>query len=166
MELVSLGRQSVYPRVYLVSYRGTSSAMKTMIAQRTHSGACSYWIGIRTPDLASRGAQEISSCITTFLKAVTSSECTKTELVMWSDSCGGQNRNIKMSLSLPKLVCSDVPFTTITQKFLESRHSFLPNDSRLRRHRNIILRYMSRNTRTTLLLLRQEVVPNHSSNMR
>lgn len=79
--------------------------------------------------LASRGAQEISSCLTAFLKAVTSSECTKTELVMWSDSCGGQNRNIKMSLSLLKLVCSDVPFTTITQKFLESGHSFLPNDS-------------------------------------
>ena len=79
--------------------------------------------------VASRGSQEISSCITTFLKAVGSSECPETELVMWSDSCGGQNRNIKMSLSLLKLVCSDVPFTTITQKFLESGHSFLPNDS-------------------------------------
>jgi len=79
--------------------------------------------------MASRGAQEISSCITTFLQAVTLTECTKTELVMWSDSCGGQNRNIKMSLSLLKLVCSDGPFTTITQKFLESGHSFLPNDS-------------------------------------
>ena len=30
MELVSLGRQSVYPRVYLASYRGISSAMETM----------------------------------------------------------------------------------------------------------------------------------------
>jgi len=29
-ELVSLGRQSVYPRVYLASYRGISSAMETM----------------------------------------------------------------------------------------------------------------------------------------
>ena len=46
MDLVSLGRQSVYPRVYLVSYRGTSLAMETMqIAQRTRSGACSYWMG-------------------------------------------------------------------------------------------------------------------------
>jgi len=75
MELVSLGRQSVYPRVYLASYRGISSAMETMrrssnrnsvnntglperqlrtglsggclrsIAQRTRSGARSYWIG-------------------------------------------------------------------------------------------------------------------------
>jgi len=30
MELVSLGRQSVYPRVYLASYRGTSLATETM----------------------------------------------------------------------------------------------------------------------------------------
>jgi len=30
MELISLGRQSVYPRVYLASYRGTSLAMETM----------------------------------------------------------------------------------------------------------------------------------------
>ena len=93
MELISLGRQSVYPRIYLASYRGTSLAMETMrrssnrnsvndvntasafsssgasgrrtlgfrkqerqlrtgstggrlrsIAQRTRSGACSYWI--------------------------------------------------------------------------------------------------------------------------
>jgi len=43
MELVSLGRQSVYPRIYLASYRGTSLAMETAIAQRTRSGACSYW---------------------------------------------------------------------------------------------------------------------------
>ena len=79
--------------------------------------------------VASRGAQEISSCITTFVQAVSRSECKKTQLVMWSDSCGGQNRNIKMSLSLLKLVCTDIPFTTITQKFLESGHSFLPNDA-------------------------------------
>ena len=88
--------------------------------------------------VASRGAQEISSCITTYVKAVRSSECTKTELMMWSDSCGGQNRNIKISLSLLKLVCRDIPFTTITQKCLESGHSFLPNDSRLRGHRDAI----------------------------
>jgi len=30
MELISLGRQSVCPRVYLASYRGTSLAMETM----------------------------------------------------------------------------------------------------------------------------------------
>jgi len=43
--------------------------------------------------------------------------------------CGEQNRNIKTSLSLLKLVCRDVLFTTTTQKCLESGHSFLPNDS-------------------------------------
>jgi len=54
----------------------------------------------------------------------------KCELVTWSDSCGGQNRNIKMTLSMLKLVCSpNIQFTKITMKFLESGHSFLPNDS-------------------------------------
>jgi len=53
-----------------------------------------------------------------------------TDLIMWSDSCEGQNRNIKISLSLLKLVQDMVvPFEVITQKFLESGHSFLPNDA-------------------------------------
>jgi len=58
------------------------------------------------------------------------SSSTKTELIAWSDSCGGQNRNIKMVLTMLKLVCDpSLQYSIITQKFLESGHSFLPNDS-------------------------------------
>ena len=54
----------------------------------------------------------------------------QSELIAWSDSCGGQNRNIKMALMFLALVENDrLPYDTITQKFLESGHSFLPNDS-------------------------------------
>ena len=79
--------------------------------------------------IASRGAQEISSCIRNFVK---SPICNResSELVAWSDSCGGQNRNIKMAVCLLNLVLDvNFPYTVITQKFLVSGHSFLPNDS-------------------------------------
>jgi hypothetical protein len=78
---------------------------------------------------ASRGAQEIASCIRKHVNN-NPGRPSDTELIAWSDSCGGQNRNIKMSLSFLKLVGdTNLPFKTITQKFLESGHSFLPNDA-------------------------------------
>ena len=51
-------------------------------------------------------------------------------MVAWSDSCGGQNRNIKTAVALLSLVGdSTLPYSIIAQKFLESGHSFLPNDA-------------------------------------
>ncbi|XP_073956928.1 uncharacterized protein [Choristoneura fumiferana] len=51
-----------------------------------------------------------------------------TRLILWSDSCGGQNRNIKLVLML-KAVLNDHPtLVQINMRFLESGHSFLPND--------------------------------------
>ena len=73
---------------------------------------------------ASRGAQEIASCLRKYLTS-NGNQGNKTELILWSDSCGGQNRNIKMALMLFQLVQDPtMPYTTITQKFLESGHSF------------------------------------------
>jgi hypothetical protein len=78
--------------------------------------------------IASRGAQEIGSCICKFVADNGDKE--KSELIAWSDSCGGQNRNIKIALIFLSLVGNEkLPYSTITQKFLESGHSFLPNDS-------------------------------------
>jgi len=69
---------------------------------------------------ASRGAQEIASCLRKYLTS-NGNQGNKTELILWSDSCGGQNRNIKMALMLLQLVQDPtMPYTTITQKFLES----------------------------------------------
>ena len=49
---------------------------------------------------------------------------------MYSDSCSGQNRNIKTVLSLLKLVQSeDIKAKSIELKFLLSGHSYLPNDA-------------------------------------
>jgi len=52
---------------------------------------------------ASRGAQEIASCLRKHL-ASSGHQKSKTDLVLWSDSCSGQNRNIKVALRLLELV--------------------------------------------------------------
>jgi len=77
--------------------------------------------------IASRGSQEIASCLIKHIKTVAGN---KEKIIIYSDTCPGQNRNIKLALSLLKLVQSDIITTNvIEQKFLVSGHSFLPNDS-------------------------------------
>jgi hypothetical protein len=49
--------------------------------------------------------------------------------VLWSDSCGGQNRNIKITLILKHALASHPTLNKITLKFMIPGHSFLPNDS-------------------------------------
>ncbi|KAL4153193.1 hypothetical protein QTP88_001026 [Uroleucon formosanum] len=75
--------------------------------------------------IASRGPQEIGSCILHFVKNYVNTE----KLIMYSDQCGGQNRNIKMALICNFIVCSDhLSPTQIHHKFLVSGHSYLPCD--------------------------------------
>lgn len=52
------------------------------------------------------------------------------QVVLFSDSCTGQNRNIKTSLTLLKLVQDPLlDMETIDLKFMIPGHSFLPNDT-------------------------------------
>jgi len=75
--------------------------------------------------VASRGPQEIGSCILYFLKKFVSTE----HLIMYSDQCGGQNRNIKLSLLCQYIVSSpEYTVKNIDHKFLVSGHSYLPCD--------------------------------------
>ena len=77
--------------------------------------------------VASRGAQEISSCVIKHLKVQASN---KKRVTIYSDTCTGQNWNIKMTLALMRSVQSnETSIEVIDQKFLVSGHSFLPNDS-------------------------------------
>ena len=66
--------------------------------------------------VGSRGSQEISACITKHIQ----SRCSNAKhVVMYSDTCTGQNRNWKVALSLMKLVQSDDNgIKTIDQMFL------------------------------------------------
>ena len=73
---------------------------------------------------ASRGAQEIGSCIR---KHIVTKASTAEHIIAYSDACGGQNRNFKQCLFWLKLI-ADTNIEVIDHKFMVSGHSFLPND--------------------------------------
>lgn len=75
--------------------------------------------------VASRGAQEVGSCLAHYIK----NNVTTRNLIMYSDQCGGQNRNFKMAALCTFLVsCEEYTVDRIDHKFLVSGHSYLPND--------------------------------------
>ena len=75
--------------------------------------------------IASRGSQEIASCILKHIQDIT----TQKHVIAYSDACTGQNRNINIALIWLKIVqSSDNNVETVDHKFMVSGHSFLPND--------------------------------------
>ncbi|KAL0822827.1 hypothetical protein ABMA28_004824 [Loxostege sticticalis] len=87
------------------------------------SAHCYVWI----EGEAGRGAQEVGSCLIKYIKNKLNSKVQ--HLVLWSDCCGGQNRNIKIVLMLKAILNQHQSLKTITLKYLESGHTFLPNDT-------------------------------------
>lgn len=83
---------------------------------------CNVWL----EGEAGRGAQEVGSCLRTYcannMRGIRS-------LILWSDSCGGQNRNIKVVLLLKTLLEEHESLEEIRCRYLMSGHSFLPNDT-------------------------------------
>ena len=76
--------------------------------------------------VASRGSQEVASCLYKHLNETASSA---THLVLYSDACGGQNRNINLLCFLLYVVATpDFSYESIDHKFMVSGHSYLPND--------------------------------------
>lgn len=78
-------------------------------------------MNIWNESIASRGGQEVASCLLKHLKCHIP-ENTK-HVILWSDSCGGQNRNIKVTLLLKKFL-SENQIEVIEQKFFVSGHSY------------------------------------------
>lgn len=75
--------------------------------------------------IASRGADEVASCLSHYIKK----NVTTSHLIMYSDQCGGQNKNIKMSLNCLKMVSiENYKISKIDHKFLVSGHSYLRCD--------------------------------------
>lgn len=84
---------------------------------------CNVWV----EGEAGRGSQEVGSCL---IKHITHRLKDGVEtLLLWSDSCGGQNRNIKLTLMLKAVLHDHPTLKEIRHRFLESGHSFLPNDT-------------------------------------
>ncbi|XP_033212760.1 uncharacterized protein LOC117170240 [Belonocnema kinseyi] len=74
-----------------------------------------------TVNVASRGGQEIGSCLLNHLRTRLQPGVKK--IILYSDSCGGQNRNIKVAMMLKHfLASSKVDF--IAQRFFLSGHSY------------------------------------------
>lgn len=74
---------------------------------------------------AGRGGQEIGSCIINHLKNHIPQNTSR--IVMYSDRCGGQNRNIKLTMLLKKYLhdlTNDDALESIEQKYFVSGHSY------------------------------------------
>ena len=88
----------------------------------TEVGCMHMW----NESVASRGSQEVGSCLLSHIQEMRTSA---TKLTVYSDACGGQNRNINMVCMWMHVVASDdYPFTSVDHKFMVSGHSYLPND--------------------------------------
>lgn len=74
-----------------------------------------------------RSSQDLAGCIH---KHLLEKARTYRHIVLFSDSCTGQNRSIKMALTLLKLAQqTDLKIETIDLKFLVFGQSFLPNNT-------------------------------------
>lgn len=72
--------------------------------------------------IASKGQQEVTSCLIYHLKNFIPSHCK--EIILFSDSCGGQNRNIKTSAMLSHYLEKSENLLSITQYFFRPGHSY------------------------------------------
>ena len=73
--------------------------------------------------VASRGSREVGSCLQSHIREMHTSA---TKLVVYSDVCGGQNRNIYLVCMWMHVVASeDYPFTSVNHKFMVSDHSYI-----------------------------------------
>lgn len=52
-----------------------------------------------------------------------------TQVILWADSCGGQNRSTKMVLMLLHILHSHATLQKITMRYLQPGHTYLPNES-------------------------------------
>lgn len=72
-----------------------------------------------------RGSCEIASCLMDYID--TKLPDTVTRLMLFSDNCGGQNKNINLALTLLRYIHAG-RFTNIEHTFMEPGHSYLPCD--------------------------------------
>jgi len=83
------------------------------------------YMAVWTETEGKRGANEVCSCIWEFLSSVDISNVQ--QIKTFSDSCGGQNRN-KTVITFFMWVCDTLGIDSWEHTYLESGHSYLPND--------------------------------------
>ena len=90
-------------------------------AEEPHQGYCYCWPEIE----GKRGSCEIGTCLYTHLKQLPEEI---SEVILYSDTCGGQNRNQNVAALLLYTV-QTTHINVLHQKFLESGHSEMEVDS-------------------------------------
>ena len=93
----------------------------TIYDQGSGDGTCFIW----PETMGARGSCEIGTCIIKHLLALPNSV---KHVTMFSDTCGGQNRNQYLSAGLLHVVRTS-SVSIIEQKFLESGHSQMEADA-------------------------------------
>ena len=84
----------------------------------TKDGYCYRW----DESIAKRGADEIASCVHHFLFKEISKDVE--EVVIWSDTCGGQNRNPFLSAVILNIIDDESnSIKLVTLKYFETGHS-------------------------------------------
>lgn len=89
----------------------------------TGEGIFNVWL----ENEASKGTQEVGSCLKKYIEEQIAD--TVKNLIIWADSCGGQNRSIRLVLMLIYILQQHATLETISLRYLETGHTFLPNDS-------------------------------------
>lgn len=112
----------------------------TITSENGHKPFMFSW----TEEVAGKGSNEVGSCLMYFtqLSQLTFKQNIK-HLIIWSDSCSGQNKNFNIICLYQYMVLKGL-YETIDHKFPEVGHSYLDSDrdfgrvkKRLRKHQNI-----------------------------
>lgn len=115
--------EKVFPTPNLTTnsayYKRKLSTYNLCIHDETHNRSYMY---VWNESIASRGSQEIGSCLFYHIKHYVPSECEY--WVLYSDSCGGQNRNINTSVMLSQFLEKSFHLKNITQHFFRTGHSY------------------------------------------
>jgi len=90
---------------------------------KNNSGYFNVWLETE----GGRGSQDIGSALIKHVKTYVPESVR--HLILWSDSCGGQNRNIRITLLMQHLLQNSTHLQSIRFRFRIPGHSFLPNDS-------------------------------------
>ena len=88
----------------------------------TNDGFCYCWVEVE----GGRGSNEIDTCLLQWINALPP---TVTEISLYSDTCGGQNRNQNIATIFMHAIETSTTLKCITHNFLESGHSHMECDS-------------------------------------
>lgn len=90
----------------------------------TGEGLCYTW----TEAECHRGANDVASCLVKYLTRV-DVEGKYSKVIIYSDTCGGQNRNRIVCTAIASFLSSAVSVKVVEQKYFESGHSHMECDS-------------------------------------